>query len=134
LTPSLTPSRRDSRSLRKLLSGEHAGAVLLGRAELLADLGDLLAEVRGLLPARFELLLLVGDLRHCAFEIALQLLPLAVERFQFADDRLPPLGQSALLCGDVLALDFDVPDPAVHLGELAHQVENGRLVLARRPC
>src|SRR5688500_1016592 len=83
--------------LEQLLARDQAGAVLLGGAEVLANLLDLLAELLRVAALGFELALLLVDGGHNNLQLVARLRTLRVEGFNFAEDDVAALGEPLLL-------------------------------------
>jgi hypothetical protein len=83
--------------LQQLLSRDQAGAVLLGGAEVFADLLDLLAKLLGVATLGFELLLLIVDRGEDDLQLVVGLRALRVEGFNLAQNNLPAFGEALLL-------------------------------------
>jgi len=111
------------------LAGQETRAMFFGAAKLFVDLRDLPAKLGGFFATAIERSLLLANVLKRLIELRLSFLPLGVERFKFCQNDSTALGQSALMSDDIFSLDLNRAQPAVHLRQLSHQIENGGLVL-----
>jgi hypothetical protein len=72
---------------------------------------------------------LLGDAGQRLVERGLRLDSLCLQRFGFTEHDAAPLGETGLLLGDVFPFDLDGAEPAADGRDLAHEIENRRLLL-----